>query len=175
MYATCPAHLIIIGDYSNYIWRKVRVMKLLITQFSPPPTISSLFGPNILFNTCSCSLDLIIVMLESLDGEKGGAGGRSRLIETVKSITYQNGICQATQYVASSGIGDRKGTWVAVGVLGALSGHQKDIWYHFPRPMSLLAFSEHPHPFLIDLSYRNQQIHVYVRSSDLSDIVAWGT
>jgi hypothetical protein len=26
-------------------------MKLLITQFSPPPATSSLFGPNILLNT----------------------------------------------------------------------------------------------------------------------------
>jgi hypothetical protein len=35
-------------DYSNYTFRRVQVMKLLIMQFSPT---SSLFGSNILLNT----------------------------------------------------------------------------------------------------------------------------
>jgi hypothetical protein len=48
--ATCPAHLIL-RDHSNYTWRRVQVMKLLIMQFSKPPVTSSLFGPNIVVNT----------------------------------------------------------------------------------------------------------------------------
>jgi hypothetical protein len=43
--ATCPAH------HSNYTWRRVQVMKLLIMHFLQPPVTSSLFGPNILLNT----------------------------------------------------------------------------------------------------------------------------
>jgi hypothetical protein len=38
-------------DYSNYTWRRVQVMKLLIMQFFQPPVTSSLFGLNILLNT----------------------------------------------------------------------------------------------------------------------------
>jgi hypothetical protein len=39
-------------DYSNYTWRRVQLMKLLIMQFSPTSLLtSSLFGPNILLNT----------------------------------------------------------------------------------------------------------------------------
>jgi hypothetical protein len=38
-------------DYSNCIWRRVQVTKLLIEHFLQPPVTSSLFGPNILLNT----------------------------------------------------------------------------------------------------------------------------
>jgi hypothetical protein len=38
-------------DHSNYICRRVQVMKLLIMQSSPSPVTSSLFGPNILLST----------------------------------------------------------------------------------------------------------------------------
>jgi hypothetical protein len=38
-------------DHSNYAWRRVHVMKLLIMQFSPTSLTSPLFGPNILLNT----------------------------------------------------------------------------------------------------------------------------
>jgi hypothetical protein len=37
--------------HSNYVWRGVQVMKLLIMQFPPIPVTSSLFGPNIPLNT----------------------------------------------------------------------------------------------------------------------------
>jgi hypothetical protein len=34
--ATCPDHLIFLWlDLCNYVWRRVRVMKFLIMQFSP--------------------------------------------------------------------------------------------------------------------------------------------
>jgi hypothetical protein len=46
----CPSHCPWL-DHSNYIWRRVQVMKLLIMQFSLSPTISSLFSPNILLST----------------------------------------------------------------------------------------------------------------------------
>jgi hypothetical protein len=38
-------------DHSIYTWKRVQVMKLLITQFFQPPVTSSLFCPNILLNT----------------------------------------------------------------------------------------------------------------------------
>jgi hypothetical protein len=38
-------------DNSNYAWRRVQIMKLLVMQSSSPPLISSLFGPNILLST----------------------------------------------------------------------------------------------------------------------------
>jgi hypothetical protein len=38
-------------EHSNYTWRRVQVMKLLIMQFSPTPVTSSLFGPNSLLST----------------------------------------------------------------------------------------------------------------------------
>jgi hypothetical protein len=38
-------------DNSNYVWRRVQVMKLLICSFMQSPVTSSLFGPNILLST----------------------------------------------------------------------------------------------------------------------------
>jgi hypothetical protein len=38
-------------DRSNYTWRRVQVMKLLIMQFPLTSLISSVFGPNILLST----------------------------------------------------------------------------------------------------------------------------
>jgi hypothetical protein len=49
-YMPCPSHPPWL-DNSNYTWRRVQVMKLLIMQFSQPPVTSSLFGPNIVLNT----------------------------------------------------------------------------------------------------------------------------
>jgi hypothetical protein len=46
----CPYHPPWL-DHSNYAWRRVQVMKLLICSFLQPPVISSLFGPNILLST----------------------------------------------------------------------------------------------------------------------------
>jgi hypothetical protein len=43
----CPSHPPSL-DYSNYTWRRIQVMKLLIMQSSPT---SRHFGPNILLNT----------------------------------------------------------------------------------------------------------------------------
>jgi hypothetical protein len=45
----CPAHPPWL-DHSNYIWRRVQVMKLLAVQIFPT-SISSLFGPNIFLST----------------------------------------------------------------------------------------------------------------------------
>jgi hypothetical protein len=49
-YMPCPSHPPCLGP-SNYIWQRLQVMELLIIQFSHPPTISSLYGPNILLGT----------------------------------------------------------------------------------------------------------------------------
>jgi hypothetical protein len=47
----CPSHLSSL-DHSNYILRRVQVMKFLIKQFFlQHPIISSLFGSNFLLNT----------------------------------------------------------------------------------------------------------------------------
>jgi hypothetical protein len=47
-YMPCPFHPPWL-DQSNYTWRRLQVMKLLIMQsFLQPPITSSLFGPNIL-------------------------------------------------------------------------------------------------------------------------------
>jgi hypothetical protein len=45
-------------DNSNYTWRGVQVMKLLIMQFSPTSVNSPLFGPNILNTLISNTLSL---------------------------------------------------------------------------------------------------------------------
>jgi hypothetical protein len=48
-------------DHSNYTWRRVQVMKLIIMQFSPTSFTLSVFGTNILLSTlfwitlCPCS------------------------------------------------------------------------------------------------------------------------
>jgi hypothetical protein len=49
-YMTCPSHPSRL-DHSNYTWRRVQAMKLLICSFLQSPVTSSLFGPNILLNT----------------------------------------------------------------------------------------------------------------------------
>jgi hypothetical protein len=46
----CPSHPPSL-DHSNYTWRRVQVMKLLIVQFPQTTVTSSLFGPNILLST----------------------------------------------------------------------------------------------------------------------------
>jgi hypothetical protein len=46
----CPPHPPWL-DPSNYTWRRVQVMKLLIMQFLQPPFTLALFGPNILLST----------------------------------------------------------------------------------------------------------------------------
>jgi hypothetical protein len=38
-------------QHSNYTWRRVKVMKLLVMQFLRPPVTSSLLGPNIFLST----------------------------------------------------------------------------------------------------------------------------
>jgi hypothetical protein len=49
-YMPCPSHPPLLDD-SNYIWRRVQVMKLLIMQFSPTSRhFISLFGRNILLS-----------------------------------------------------------------------------------------------------------------------------
>jgi hypothetical protein len=49
-YIPCPSHPPWL-DHSNYTWRRVQVMELLVMQFSHPPVTSSLFGPNFLLST----------------------------------------------------------------------------------------------------------------------------
>jgi hypothetical protein len=49
-YMTCLSHPPWL-DYSNYIWRSVQLMKLLVIQLSQPPVTSGLLGPTILLNT----------------------------------------------------------------------------------------------------------------------------
>jgi hypothetical protein len=39
----CPSHSPWL-DHSNYTWRRVQVMEVLIMQFLEPPVASSLFG-----------------------------------------------------------------------------------------------------------------------------------
>jgi hypothetical protein len=49
-YMPCPSHPPSL-DHSNYVWRGVLVMKVLIMQFPPISCHISLFGPNILLST----------------------------------------------------------------------------------------------------------------------------
>jgi hypothetical protein len=49
-YMPCPSHPHWL-DHSNYTWRRVQVMKLLIMQFRQPPFTSSLFDPNTVLST----------------------------------------------------------------------------------------------------------------------------
>jgi hypothetical protein len=54
-YMTCPPHPPWL-DHSNYTWRRVQIMKLLIMQFSPTSCHFTSLGPNILLSTLSlCS------------------------------------------------------------------------------------------------------------------------
>jgi hypothetical protein len=56
-YMPCPSHPPWL-DHSNYIWRRVQVMKLLIMQFSPTSCHLSLFGPNTVSTLSSNTLNL---------------------------------------------------------------------------------------------------------------------